>query len=83
MPSHSHNASTNSAGNHSHTLNYGYDDNNAQQTSVDNCWDTQKQISTSEAGNHSHTIIVENNGGDLAHNIIQPYIVCYFWQRTA
>lgn len=83
MPSHTHNASTNSSGNHSHTLNYGYDDNDAQQTSVDNCWDTQKQISTSEAGTHSHTVLIENTGNNSPHSNMQPYVVCYVFKRTA
>lgn len=83
MPSHTHSASTNSSGNHSHTLNYGYDDNNAQQTSVDNCWDTQKQISTSEAGTHSHTVLIENTGNNSPHSNMQPYVVCYVFKRTA
>ena len=83
MPSHTHNASTNSSGNHSHTLNYGYDDSNATETSVDNCWDTQKQISTSAAGTHSHTVLIENTGNNSPHSNMQPYVVCYVFKRTA
>ena len=26
---------------------------------------------------------VADNGGDIAHNNLQPYITCYMWKRTA
>lgn len=50
---------------------------------------------TTSAGAHSHTITVNNSGGGGAHNhgntgsasvsanVLQPYIVCYMWKRTA
>lgn len=50
---------------------------------------------TTSAGAHSHTISVNNSGGGGAHNhgntgsasvsanVLQPYIVCYMWKRTA
>lgn len=44
----------------------------------------------SNAGKHSHSIDVPpftgntgNTGGGAAHNVLQPYITCYMWKRTA
>lgn len=50
-------------------------------------------FSISKSGEHTHDIQVNNNGihthsipnqGDnIAHNIMQPYLVVYIWKRTA
>ena len=50
-------------------------------------------IKVEEAGTHTHDIQINNNGnhthgipnqgGNKAHNIMQPYLVVYIWKRTA
>lgn len=44
--------------------------------------------STGGSTGHTHTISVSSTntastGGSEAHNILQPYITCYMWKRTA
>lgn len=38
---------------------------------------------TSSAGSHTHTVSISTAGGGQSHNNMQPYLVVYFWQRTA
>lgn len=38
---------------------------------------------TGPAGNHNHTFSTSYNGGNAAHNNLQPYTTCYFWKKTA
>ena len=42
---------------------------------------------SSSSGSHTHTFSdsgnINSNGGDTAFNLMQPYIACYMWRRTA
>ena len=73
MPSHDHDGSTNTTGDHTHTYNrldttagFAGGGNSAYTFGTDS-------TSTSSAGSHSHTISSQGGGG--AHNNVQPTII--------
>lgn len=80
MPAHTHTASTNSAGSHSHTVNglitTGALSNNADRDRFYS--DTQLVgnkggIGTNTAGAHTHTVTVASTGGGGSHENRPPY----------
>lgn len=83
MPSHNHNASINSAGNHIHDYNDAYFAENQGQggqnagtntrMDFDNDFYTRR-ATTDAAGSHTHTINIADSGGSAAHNNMQPTI---------
>ena len=83
LPSHTHGASVNVAGEHTHNYTtYQYLNwHGSKEASSD--WMNISTGITSKAGNHSHTITVNNTGSNTAHNNLQPYYACYIWRRTA
>lgn len=82
MPSHSHAASTNNTGAHTHGLpqNSGWDGSPRFSGASEAA---QRTVQTDSAGNHSHTVTINNSGGGQAHNNMPPYLSVYMWQRTA
>lgn len=81
MPSHNHSASTNTAGNHSHSIQcYGQSGaSNAVSSYYAHYY--QQVFYTDSAGNHSHSVTVNNTGGNSTHNNMQPYLSVYMWKR--
>ena len=37
---------------------------------------------TSSSGSHSHSVSLNNTGGGVAHNNMQPYLSVYMWKRV-
>lgn len=81
LPNHSHSATTNTAGEHSHKYGGSYNGSDAYQRRDAGCPQDNKSWSTSVSGNHTHTITIDSTGSNTPHNNIQPYYVCYIWQR--
>ena len=81
MPSHSHEATTNTTGEHTHNIK-GAGATGAGSGSLYGIPNGGTYIS-SNAGNHSHVVAVNNTGDGNAHNNMQPYYTCYMWRRTA
>lgn len=87
MPSHSHTASTNGSGSHTHDMTlYAY----ARNLSTDNHGWGNDDIArgpytntTASGGSHTHTVTVSSTGSSFAHNNLPPYLGLYVWKRTA
>ena len=80
IPRHSHEASCNTTGEHTH----GYWDNQGgdghQSYNGNASWDGWAQ--TGVAGMHTHTVTIASTGGDVAHENRQPFEVVHRWKRT-
>jgi hypothetical protein len=80
--SHTHTASTNSAGEHTHGVffqNIAASSGGTQSTPRD----TGGTYTTSAAGAHTHTVTIDSAGSSGTNANLQPYIVVKMWQRTA
>ena len=83
MPAHGHSGETNFSGNHNHSVdaNIGYSSSEGYFTTGSAT--KNRTTYTNYNGNHSHTVIINNTGGNVAHNNIQPYLAVYMWKRTS
>lgn len=91
LASHTHNASTNTTGNHSHNITNcspfghfeGWDSNSGRTIDGHRAEYQGNTVKVSSSGNHSHTVTVNNTGSGQSHNNLQPYLTCYIFRRTA
>jgi hypothetical protein len=84
--SHTHTASTDTAGAHTHTMDRHTEvSNTAKGTVGDNGTfaSTRFTAGMSTEGAHSHTITVASSGSSGTNANIQPYITVKMWKRTA
>lgn len=82
MPTHSHSASTNTAGTHAHTFTGASirRPGGTASAKYDFLYPTGTNT-TNTAGEHSHIISINNTGASEFHNNMQPYISVYMWKR--
>ena len=80
LPSHSHEATTNTTGEHTHNIK-GAGATGAGSGLLYGIPNGGTYIS-SNAGNHSHVVAVNNTGSNIPHNNMMPYINVYIWKRT-
>jgi hypothetical protein len=81
--SHSHTASTGTAGSHYHTIPYGGTAILDGYGLAEGFGYDQVQNDTSTAGAHTHSVTVDSAGSSGVNANIQPYITVKMWKRTA
>ena len=82
LPQHTHTASTNTTGEHTHTFTVTGDESGNDSNKPTVGYNNVGTYTTSSAGNHSHTININNTGSSQPHNNIQPYLSVYIWKRV-
>lgn len=83
--SHTHTASTDTAGAHSHNYNALTSFSNiAESGPFVSVWSTTlASTATTSAGAHSHNVTVNSTGSSGTNGNLQPYITVAMWKRTA
>jgi hypothetical protein len=84
--SHTHTASTASAGLHAHEQRWGQSDGTAGSYKGNSFTQFEKYGvtgDTGENGTHTHTVTVDSTGSSGTNANLQPYITVAMWKRTA
>ena len=85
IPSHTHNATSNSSGGHTHNYHKPLSGSLMELCGGSDSNRTHERFSTvatSNSGTHTHTVSISNTGDSNAHNNMPPYYSCYMWRRT-
>lgn len=81
--SHTHTGSTNTTGDHSHTVNIVRNSGSAYNNVLASVQDSSLAgTSTSTAGSHNHTLSIDSTGSSGTNANLQPYVVVKMWKRT-
>jgi len=80
---HSHGASLRFVGSGGDVDVAGAGSNTLQYTDDNYTSHTHTVTTGNQSASHTHTINTATAGSGDAHSIVQPYIVCYMWKRTA
>ena len=90
MPAHGHDASISSVGDHSHEIKRGSNTSNTD--CIPDYRSTAHWLAdgngsyvgtTKSAGGFSQSIAINQSGGNVKANNMQPYQIVNFWKRTA
>ena len=89
IPSHTHNASTNTTGRHNHSYytapHIFFEQDTSQDAIISPPRPNSSNAVTKETyynGDHSHTVTVNATGGSQSHNNMPPYLVVNIWKRV-
>lgn len=82
--SHTHTGSTNTTGEHSHTVDIVRINGNLTNNILNTVQDSAvTSTSTNTAGSHNHTVTINSTGSSGTNANLQPYVVVKMWKRTA
>ncbi len=84
MPSHTHSATTSTAGAHRHGYNGWWTfgaGNKEGAVAYSRLSDGERWDPFNSAGDHSHIVTVNNTGDSQSHNNMPPYLAVYIWKR--
>ena len=81
---HTHTGSTNTTGEHSHTVDIVESSGSAYNNVLTSVQDSAvTSTSTNTAGSHNHTLSIDSTGSSGTNANLQPYVVVKMWKRTA
>lgn len=81
---HTHTGSTNTTGEHSHTVDIVKISGSAYNNVLTSVQDSDvTSTSTNTAGSHNHTVSIDSTGSSGTNANLQPYVVVKMWKRTA